>query len=268
MKYLVFSFAMLCLPVGVLLLLMERRLLRWTLFFGVLVSVAVFDATAVNFFSNDAYRGTSRGMEVSLVYLAALALLIAFAVLRGQLYVAPDTGSRLYWLYFLLSLPSFAQTANSLFSWFEVWKMLMMLVVFLAVYGYLVYSHGDFSVVFNAAALLVIVNLFVILGQHFQGYYQVRGLFPHHNSMAMFMTLPTTLFLARYFNQAPGRRGGRLTLLLHSPEGRASVGGGGACRGGNALHVAEALPAFRECFRGLVGGACAPEQGCCQHDPR
>ena len=214
MKYLVFSFAMLCLPVGVLLLLMERRLLRWTLFFGVLVSVAVFDATAVNFFSNDAYRGTSRGMEVSLVYLVALALLIAFAVLRGQLYVAPDTGSRLYWLYFLLSLPSFAQTANSLFSWFEVWKMLMMLVVFLAVYGYLVYSHGDFSVVFNAAALLVIVNLFVILGQHFQGYYQVRGLFPHHNSMAMFMTLPATLFLARYFNQAPGRRGGRLTLLI------------------------------------------------------
>ncbi len=214
MKYLVFSFAMLCLPVGVFLLLLERRLLRWTLFFGVLVSVAFFDATAVNFFSNEAYRGTSRGMEVSLVYLMALVLLIAFVVLRGQLYLAPDGGSRLYSLYLLLCLPSFFQAESRLFGWFEMWKMLMMLVVFLAVYGYLVYSRGDFSVVLNAAAVLAIVHLLVIFGQHFHGDYQVRGLFPHRNSMAMFMTLPATLFLARYFNPAPGGRGGRLALLV------------------------------------------------------
>ena len=214
MKYLVFCFAVLCLPAGVFLLMVERRLLRWALFFGVLLSVAAFDATAVNFFSNETYRGTSRGMEVSLIYLIALALLLAFAMLRGQLYLAPDAGSRLYLLYLALCLPSFFQAESCLFGWFEVWKMLMMLLVFLAVYGYLVYSRGDFSVVLSAAALLAIVNLIVIFAQHFQGDYQVRGLFPHRNSMAMFMTLPATLFLARYFNPAPGGRGGRMTLLV------------------------------------------------------
>lgn len=214
MKYLVFSGVMLCLPALVILMVLDRRLVRWVMLIGVLMPVVLYEATAVNFFSAEEYRGTSRGMEVSLVYLAALALLLAFWVLRGQFFVAPGGGPRLYLLYLLLSLPSLTTAANRLFSWFEIWKMLMMLGGFLAVYGYLVYSRGDFSVLLLGAGLVAVVNFLVIVNQHFHGIYQVWGLFPHQNSMAMFMTFPATLFLARYFNQSGRERSRRWTLLV------------------------------------------------------
>lgn len=214
MKYLVFSGVLLCLPALVVLMVLDRRLVRWVMLIGVLMPVVLYEATALNFFSAEEYRGTSRGMEVSLIYVAALALLLAFAILRGQFFVAPGAGPRLYLLYLLLSLPSLTTAANRLFSWFEIWKMLMMLAVFLAVYGYLEFSRGDFSVLLLGAGLVAAVNFLVIVNQHFHGIYQVRGVFPHQNSMAMFMTLAAMLFLACFFNQSGRARSRRWILLV------------------------------------------------------
>ena len=66
MKYLVFCTVMLCLPLAVCVLLIERRLIRWALLAGVCCPIAFFDATAVNFFSHFQPQATTNLLSVSL----------------------------------------------------------------------------------------------------------------------------------------------------------------------------------------------------------
>ena len=74
MKYLIFLIAFLgVLPLGYILTL-NRKFMRYA-FFAVSLPVMMFNQVSINFFSHEFYRGTSRGMEVSLVYLIALAML-------------------------------------------------------------------------------------------------------------------------------------------------------------------------------------------------
>ena len=76
LKYVLFGGAVLLAIPIVPMLVVERRWIRWVVMAGLLLPAAVYQATAVNFFSREYYTGTSRGMEVSLVYLAAALLLL------------------------------------------------------------------------------------------------------------------------------------------------------------------------------------------------
>ena len=127
MKYLVFLIAFMgVVPLGYILS-MNRKFMRYA-FFAVLLPVMTFNQVSIIFFSHETYRGTSRGMEVSLVYLIAMALLVGMWILHGRKPLLPDLGSKFYWIYFLLCLPSLFNADNMLFSWFELWKMIMMYV--------------------------------------------------------------------------------------------------------------------------------------------
>ena len=203
MKYLFFVAAMAGIAPMVLLLLCDRRWIRWFMV-GLLLPLLIFNSTAINFFSHETYRGTSRGMEISLIYIIAGGLLITFFLLRGKIRWLPGWGSRLYLLYFLASLPSLANAENLLFSFFELWKMIMIYLVFLAVYNYLDYSKGDLDIILYGMAAVITINFLVIVRQHFQGIYQVRGLFPHQNSLAMCMMMAGLVFFARCFNNRDG----------------------------------------------------------------
>ena len=80
MKYLLFFIAfMSILPLGYILS-MDRKYMRYA-FYAVILPVMIFNQVSINFFSHETYRGTSRGMEVSLVYLMALAMLIGMVLL-------------------------------------------------------------------------------------------------------------------------------------------------------------------------------------------
>ena len=75
MKYLIFLIAFLgVLPLGYILT-MNRKYMHYA-FFAVSLPVMMFNQVSINFFSHETYRGTSRGMEVSLVYLIAFAMII------------------------------------------------------------------------------------------------------------------------------------------------------------------------------------------------
>ena len=83
MKYLIFLIAFIgVLPLGYMLTL-NRKYMRWA-FLAVLLPVMMFNQVSINFFSHETYRGTSRGMEVSLVYLIALAMLIGMLILHRK----------------------------------------------------------------------------------------------------------------------------------------------------------------------------------------
>ena len=212
MKYLVFAIAVACtLPVMVFLLL-DRRFIRWSIW-ELIVPLAVFNRVSINFFSHESYRGSSRGMEVSIIYIAALTLLLIFSIINGKRRLLPETGSKIYLGYFLLSLPSLINTPNMLYSFFEIWKMIMVYLVFLAVYYFLEFTDGDLDTILYGVAVMVAINFVVILLQHFILHkYQVYGVFPHQNSMAMFMAIAGLVFLARFLN-VPDRRGAWLFFI-------------------------------------------------------
>ena len=205
MKYLFFFAAVAGIAPAVLLMICDRRWIRrFTL--GLTLPLIMFNATAINFFSHETYRGTARGMEISIIYIMAVSLLLGLSLLGKKIRFVPDMGSFLYLCYFLCSLPSLLNAANSLFSFFELWKMFMIYLVFLAVYNYLKYSQGDFDILLYGIAGVIFYNFFIILQQHVHGIYQVRGVFPHQNSMAMCMMMAGMLFFARIFNNQEGYR--------------------------------------------------------------
>ena len=199
MKYLFFFAAVIAILPATVFLLCDRRLIRWGIMMLTL-PLCVFDMTAINFFSHETYRGTSRGMEVSLVYIMAAVILLVFTILRGPRKFFPDWGSRLYLLYFLLSIPSLLNAPHMEYFFFELWKMAMMHLVFMAVYYYLEYNDGDLDFILYGVAILVAYNFGMVLYQHLYGVYQVTGVFPHQNSMAMYMLMAGLLFFSYCFN--------------------------------------------------------------------
>ena len=202
MKYLIFFITFMgVLPLGYILTL-NRKFMRYA-FFAVSLPVMMFNQVSINFFSHETYRGTSRGMEVSLVYLLALAMLIGMWILYRKKPLLPDIGSKIYWIYFLLCIPSLINADNTLFSWFELWKMIMMYIVFLTTYYYL-YYYRDFTSVIIAFGIVATVTFLSVVYQHVKGIHQANGLFPHQNSMGMYMCLVAPIFFAYYFNRNKG----------------------------------------------------------------
>ena len=202
MKYLIFFITFMgVLPLGYILTL-NRKFMRYA-FFAVSLPVMMFNQVSINFFSHETYRGTSRGMEVSLVYLLALAMLIGMWILYRKKPLLPDIGSKIYWIYFLLCIPSLINADNTLFSWFELWKMIMMYIVFLTTYYYL-YYYRDFTSVIIAFGIVATVTFITVVYQHVKGIHQANGLFPHQNSMGMYMCLVAPIFFAYYFNRNKG----------------------------------------------------------------
>ena len=224
MKYALFGLALVgALPLAALGVLSRKCLAA--LMGLVFVVVLAFDSTAVNFISYEFYRGTARGLEVSLAYILAAAVLLAGMVAgflrpvrRTSLFRCP--GTWLFLAYFAWCVVSACVNDNTLalreamlggvwtphfllrgrmLSLFELWKMAMLFLVYAATYSYL--SHvRDAKAIFRALAFVVLAVFLMVVRDHLVGIYQVRGPFPHPNSLAMFMTLAGCVFFAAYLN--------------------------------------------------------------------
>ena len=211
MKYFLFAIAALCVPPFAMTLSMNRRWLRWA-FVGVVAALCCYNQTSINFFSNEHYRGSARGMEVSLAHLMAFSLVGALQFSRRFRRWLPDAGSKLFVLYLLLCLPSLTTAENVLFSFFEVWKMSLALVFFAAVYNYL-YATDDIRTVVGAIAAFSLVNFLSVAWGHISGIWQPHGLFPHQNSMAVAMNLLGPVFFAGYLMLGLRDRFGKLCTV-------------------------------------------------------
>ena len=196
MKYVVFTIAALGVFPLAFVLFIYRRLVKYVVWamFGAL---CLYIPTSINFFSEENYRGSARGMEVSVLHLLSLALLLSLAM-RGRLgKLLPEMGFFLYVGYFLLCLPSFSTAADGLIAWYETWKMIMLFVVYLAIYKYQDVCDGFRSTI-AALAMFTILNALSVVKQHFGGVYQAHGFFNHQNSLAMAMTMLAPIFFSVY----------------------------------------------------------------------
>jgi len=211
MKYFVFAVAALGVPPLAFLLYMNRRWQKYT-FMAIVAGLVLYNGTSINFLSMEEYRGTSRGMEVSVVHLLSLALLLSLK-LQGRLKkMVPETGFWLYIAYFLLCLPSLTAACNLEVSWFEVWKMVLLYFFYLTVYTYLKATDDIFSVL-KGLAVYAIANMAFVVKDRLAGVYQAHGAFPHQNSMAIAMQLLGALFFASFLLHGLRTRFGKLGFV-------------------------------------------------------
>ena len=209
MKYAVFAIAMMGVPPLAVIISMNKAWMKYAVW-AMLAALVVYQGTAINFFSNEDYRGTSRGMEVSVVYLFAAAMLIASAIKHRAPKLVPSWGAAVFVLYFALCLPSWTTAESTLFSWMETWKMIMLYMTYLSVRAYLNVTDDAKSIVKGLAAFAVF-NFLLVVKDHLLGVYQPRGVFPHQNGLAMAMHLFANLFFAHFL--AGGWRGPKLNTL-------------------------------------------------------
>jgi len=209
MKYAVFTVAALgTIPLAVLLSL-NRAWLKYAVW-GMVAALAVYQGTAINFFSHEEYRGTSRGMEVSVAYLLAAALLVAAAVRRRLPKLVPSWGAAVFLVYFALCLPSWGAAESALYAWMETWKMLMLYLVYLSTRAYLDMTDDVKSAV-RGFAVFAVLNFLLVVKDHLSGVYQPHGVFPHQNGLAMSMHLFAGLFFACFL--ADGWRKSKLCFF-------------------------------------------------------
>ena len=209
MKYAVFAIAMMGVPPLAVLLSMNRAWMKYAVW-AMVGALAAYQGTAINFFSNEHYRGTSRGMEVSVVYLFAAAMLITAALKHRAPKLVPSWGAAVFVVYFALCLPSWETAENTLFAWMELWKMIMLYMTYLSVRAYLNVTDDVKSLV-KGLAVFAVFNFLLIVKDHLLGVYQPRGVFPHQNGLAMAMHLFANLFFAHFL--AGGWRGPKLNTL-------------------------------------------------------
>lgn len=229
MKYALFALALAgSIPLAAVCSLSKKYIAR--LMGLVFVVVLCFDGTAVNFISYEFYRGTSRGLEVSLAYILSFAVLLSVAlasflrpVKRTSLFASP--GTWLFLAYFAWCAVSAAVNDNALLvreatlggvtvfdfplrgrmlSLFELWKMAMLFLVYAATYACLSYVR-DVKAIVRALALVVLVVFLMVAREHLAGIYKVRGPFPHQNGLAMFLMLTGGVFLAAYLGLPKSR---------------------------------------------------------------
>ena len=204
MKYAIFYMALaMAIPLAIACST-SKRFLRWAVML-MFLPIALYNETAINFWSEETYRGTARGMEISLIYIIALIVVIAITF-KGKLRNPfADWGLVIYLLYFAWSALAFQNSHNLMYSWFELWKMMMMFLVFTAVFQWMKYSNGDSVTVMTGLIIPVLWNFIEIIKQHRYGLFQVRGVFMHQNSMAMFMAAIVPVFFAYYLTGRSNR---------------------------------------------------------------
>lgn len=203
MKYAVFAIAMMGVPPLAAIISLNRTWMKYAVW-AMIAALAVYQGTAINFFSHEEYRGSSRGMEVSVVYLFAAALLLAAAIRHRLPKPVPSLGAALFAVYFALCLPSVSAAENGLFSWMEIWKMIMLYMTYLSVRAYLD-ATDDVKSLVNGLAAFAVFNFLLVVKDHLSGVYQPHGVFPHQNGLAMAMHPFASMFFA-YFLAGGWRR--------------------------------------------------------------
>jgi O-antigen ligase len=168
-------------------------------FFFAMVSLAVLaERSDVNFLSEAWYRGTTRGVQVTLVEMLAFGLLIGCWVGRR------GPGRRPYWpgslglllLYFAWAGVSVAVSHPKIFGVFELSKIFASILVFLASAAY-VRSRREWTLLAVALGCAVGFEGFWALKQHFiMRLDRAAGTLDHANSLSMYFCLTAPLLVA------------------------------------------------------------------------
>ncbi len=199
LKFLIFFAVLLVgVPAGIFLAYFSR-LVEKCCFIGMVTLSVILNIFSINFFSYELYRGSVRGMEITLVDLLALILATVIFLKNGKLHLRIP-GIWFYLIYFVLGIISVVNAANGLFSFLELWKMYRMLIYFIVIYNYLEWRK-DFNILLYCFAGVGYMTICTVLYQKYLlKIYQPGGTFPHQNSMVIYMEMTGPIILSIWLN--------------------------------------------------------------------
>lgn len=168
-------------------------------FFFLLVCLTVMvERMDVNFFSQEWYRGTTRGIQISLPEMLAFGLLVGCHLSR------PAGGRRWFWpaslglmlLFFFYACISVILAEPKLFGLFELSKIAGSILVFLAAASYL-QSRREWTILLAALACTVgFEGLWAVKQRFITHIDRVAGTLDHANSLSMYLCLSTPPLVA------------------------------------------------------------------------
>lgn len=171
-------------------------------FFFVMVTCAVFsERMEVNFFSQAWYRGTTRGLQVTLIEI------LAFGVLTGCWLSRRDDARRWFWpasfgvmlVYFLYAVVSVVTSEPKQFGAFELSRMLGAMLVFLAAAAY-VRTKREWALLLIALGCAVgFEGLWAVKQRFISRLDRVAGTLDHANSLSMYLCLTVPPLVAAAF---------------------------------------------------------------------
>ena len=185
-KYVIFVLMFITMvPAGTVAIIRFPKLSWWALFVIILFTANRLD---INFVSREFYRGTSRGFEVGMVDIATLALLAYALTKRGKYKFNPlPRGSLVFFAYFLCSAISVVNAEESLYSYFELFKMVRIYIFFWTMNNVIVSPKVIKRIVYFFSFVSLYITWIVVVDKYVHGYYQNRGPFPHQNSLVMYL---------------------------------------------------------------------------------
>ena len=168
-------------------------------FFAMTAGLVLTDRMDINFFSHEWYRGTTRGIEISLVDILAVCL-IASAIL------APRFRPRIYWpaslgfmlLLFACACVSVCMSTPKIFGLFELSKMLRAMIFLVAAALY-VRSERELRLLVIALCCTVgLEGAFAIKHKVHLHLDRATGTLEHANSLSMYMCLTVPVLVAAF----------------------------------------------------------------------
>jgi len=195
---------LLAIPTGMLVATFSQRA-RDAAFFIMVAATAITDRVDVNFLSHYWYRGTTRGLEFSLVDLLAISVFVG-CILRPR-----EGRSRFYWpasfglmlVFFTYAGLSVMLSEPKVYGVFELSKMVRGFFFFLAAALY-VRNRRELGILVLALCCAVCFEGVLALKQRFiGGIERVPGSLDHENSLSMYMCLVAPLFVAAATSSLP-----------------------------------------------------------------
>jgi len=171
-------------------------------FFAMTAGLVLTDRMDINFFSREWYRGTTRGIEISLVDILALCLIVSAILI-------PRYRPRIYWppsLTFMLALfvcacVSVWMSTPRIFGGFELSKMVRAMIFFVAA---ALFVRGDRELRILVVALCCTVCLQAAMALKHKFILHIdraTGTLEHANSLSMYICM-TAPILVTAFNSA------------------------------------------------------------------
>jgi hypothetical protein len=182
-------------PLLILLACMSHRLREWAFIAMVAGGVMVID---VNFLGEYWYRGTARGIEISLVDLLAWAILISTIVAPrypGRRWI-PPAGLGFMLLYFCYCSFSIAIAEEKMFGVWELAKVLRGIIILIAAAAFVRTRRELGILVFALGCSVCIETMFAFKQRVLSGMYRVAGTLDHANSLSMYMCVAGPVLLA------------------------------------------------------------------------
>jgi len=189
---------------GIVLASLSQRIRD--LFFVLLVFLApLLERLDVNFVSREWYRGTSRGFEVSLLDILSLSLLASsiIAPRRGNARVFWPASLGLMLVFFCYACVNVAASDPRLYGYFELFKLLRGLVLFLAVAFYLRSERELHLLIFALGACVTFQALLGLKQRYLDGVPRVFGTVDDSNSLSVFFCTTAPFLVAALSSRIP-----------------------------------------------------------------